>query len=313
MIPEEIFNKRILISSLNWGMGHVARCIPLIRKLNNNENNIWIACSENQKSVYLNYFPNINYLNLNDFPFKFKGKGYFALDIFFKFPHLCLKLIKEKKQVNEWVKEFDFDLIISDQRYSFRSNKAYSVFLTHQLTIPKFSFSFFFQKSHDYHLNKFNQIWICDFENSLLAGDLSNSENFSNVKYIGPLSRFDNICLDSKKGIDSTLILSGPKPYHKFLLEYFLKKARQNTQIHIITPFSISEEFYNRFPILNQVHVNLSNNWSQCDAVIRDSKMITSYSGYSTLMDLYYLKIKSDLIATPGQKEQIYLHKLHVK
>ena len=136
MIPEEIFNKRILIASLNWGMGHVARCVPLISKLINQNNDIWIACSKEQKSVFVNYFSDANYLNLDGFPFKFSGKGYFTLDILLKFPHLYIKLYKEKKQVSKWIDTFDFDLVISDQRYSFRSKKCHSVLLTHQINLP---------------------------------------------------------------------------------------------------------------------------------------------------------------------------------
>ena len=47
------------------------------------------------------------------------------------------------------------------------------------------------------------------------------------------------------------------------------------------------------------------------DEYIRGAKFIISRSGYSTLMDLKVLEIKSTLIPTPGQTEQVYLVHLH--
>ena len=91
---------------------------------------------------------------------------------------LYSRLIKEKRIVNEWQRLHNFDFIITDQRYSFRSSKCISIFLTHQLNLPEFRFSFLFKKIHRYHLKKFNYIWICDFEDSRLAGNLSMNNKY---------------------------------------------------------------------------------------------------------------------------------------
>jgi UDP-N-acetylglucosamine:LPS N-acetylglucosamine transferase len=42
---------------------------------------------------------------------------------------------------------------------------------------------------------------------------------------------------------------------------------------------------------------------------IRESELIISRSGYSTIMDLYTLQAKAFFIPTPGQDEQEYLAK----
>ncbi len=56
MLPSEVFSKNVLISPLNWGMGHVARCIPLISKLLEQSNLIYIACNESQREIFEFYF-----------------------------------------------------------------------------------------------------------------------------------------------------------------------------------------------------------------------------------------------------------------
>ena len=117
MRPETIFNKTILLSPLNWGMGHVARCISLIHQLIQQENRLIIACSESQKQIFKSYFPDLVYENHEGYPFKFNGKGNFGKDLLFSFFNLNKRLKREKKEVNELVEKYDVDIILSDHRY----------------------------------------------------------------------------------------------------------------------------------------------------------------------------------------------------
>ena len=84
MFPSDICYKRILFSPLNWGYGHVARSIQIIDELIKNHNTIYIACSESQYNIYLNYFSSnqFTWILHIDYPFNFKGNGYFIKDIF---------------------------------------------------------------------------------------------------------------------------------------------------------------------------------------------------------------------------------------
>ncbi len=83
MLPSEIYTKRILLSSLNWGMGHVSRCIPLIDILKRNGNDIIIAASEAQKGIFRFYFPDLQFVDHAGYPFNFGKNGDFYL-IFLK-------------------------------------------------------------------------------------------------------------------------------------------------------------------------------------------------------------------------------------
>ena len=81
MKPEEINDKKILFSALNWGMGHVARSISIIDKLLQQGNQVTIAASNYQRQIYASYFPSINFVLHEDYPFNFGAKGNFGFDL----------------------------------------------------------------------------------------------------------------------------------------------------------------------------------------------------------------------------------------
>lgn len=301
MKPEEIKNKRILFSVLNWGMGHVARSISIIHQLNKQNNSVIIACSEVQKKIFLDYFPDINYIQHKDYPFSFKGKGNFTLDLFLSFPSLNRRLKKEKKEVNHLIKKHDIEICISDHRYGFQAKECTSIFITHQLNLPLPFLNKFINVLHHQLIKKFNYIWVLDTENSLYAGKLSVNKKFNNICYIGIQSRF-NLYSKIEKSIEKVVIISGPEPYAEQFFQSERKKAENSKEeVFIITPkyYSYSDK--------KNIIIQLSNDWKKCDEIILKAKKIVSRSGYSTLMDLVYLACEKELIPTPGQYEQAYL------
>ena len=52
VLPETLFNQRIVFSALNWGMGHISRCLPLLTQLQRQGNQITLFCSEKQQKVF---------------------------------------------------------------------------------------------------------------------------------------------------------------------------------------------------------------------------------------------------------------------
>jgi len=300
LIPSELHNKRILFSALNWGMGHVSRSIGLIQELEKNGNTIVIACNDSQKLVFEEYFPNISIVNHDGYPFSFKGKGNFEMDLMRSFLKLHRRMKREIDEVEEFVKENKVDLIISDHRYGFRSENIQSVFITHQLNLPVKWYASFVQKWHERLMKKFDAIWVMDSENSALAGELSKNIKELNVNYIGPYSRFmfqhDNIGENGK----TVLIVSGPEVYARQFIEErlpLLKKAE--TQIIAASSIGTSENW-----------IRVSNRWKEQDLAILNASKIISRSGYSTIMDLHFLQKPFDLHPTKGQAEQEYLAKV---
>jgi len=136
MQPNQIRNKRILIAPLNWGYGHVARCIALIRELQANENEVLIAADRTQQKIFSCYFPNITMIDHMGYPFKFSKGGNFSLDLAKGYSKLRRRMEQEKLETELLCKIYNIDITISDHRYGFKTRKSYSIFLTHQLNFP---------------------------------------------------------------------------------------------------------------------------------------------------------------------------------
>ena len=302
--PKQIKNQRIIISPLNWGMGHLSRCIPLIEQLLQQENTCFLAADQQHLSIAMQYFgKRIEYIQLDPYPFKFNTKGFSISTIFQESIPLWKNYIQENKTLSFLINELEISIVISDHRYGFYSSKCTSIFMTHQCRLPLSRFEFPFQWIHKFLMRKFNYIWIVDTPNNDFAGDLSRMI-LPNSIYIGSLSRFTH-SEQKEKTIDCLLLISGPKEFAKICLDHFLPELDNFEKKLIIGPKSI-------IPYLTEVELKyfISNDdWQEIDKHISRTKLIMGFCGYSTLMDIAALKCNSELIPTPGQAEQEYLYK----
>jgi UDP-N-acetylglucosamine:LPS N-acetylglucosamine transferase len=304
MKPDEIKNKTILLSALNWGMGHVSRCIPIIHQLIKQNNKLIIACSKKQEKIYKNYFPHLIYIEHADFPFKFKGNGNFERDLTFNFIQLYKRFKLEKKEVEKITSIYEVDIIISDHRYSFISKNCYSIFLTHQINLPVSWYMKWIDRIHKKLISQFNFVWLLDSSDSKYAGKLSKNKTLKKCEYIGIKSRF-SLYPKEEKTIPIVVIISGPEPYSELFFNSQLKIAQ--TKIYK-TVFIVPK----RYTLENEseiIEIIESNDWKQIDSIIIKAQKIISRAGYSTIMDIAFLETNSELIPTPGQKEQEYLMK----
>lgn len=297
MKPAEINNKRILLSALNWGFGHVSRSIGVLDQLQNQGNDLVIAGDLDQLEVFKLYFPSAELIELEGYPFEFKGRGNFGSDLFNSRKELIARLNKELKETEQIVQERNIDIVISDHRYGFRSNSAKSVFMTHQLSLPLKWYQKPIQYVQNRLLAKFDHIWVLDDEDNRFGGKLSVARKGQNCLYIGPYSRFARYGKQGFTKEESVLILSGPRIYAEQLIEFM----NDRTFDTIISGFPIDKENV------------ITGDWLKQDEAILLAKSITSRSGYSTIMDAHFLGAEIDLIPTPGQKEQLYLAKLHAR
>jgi uncharacterized protein (TIGR00661 family) len=305
MRPEDIKNKKILFSVLNWGMGHVSRSISIIQQLVQQGNKIIIACDENQKIIFNCYFPDLKYINHEGYPFKFKGKGNFETDLALNFFSLFKRLKSEKTEVEKMIEDHQIDIIISDHRYGFHSTNVQSIFITHQINLPVNWVLNWVDGIHKKLIKKFSTIWLLDAYESTFAGELSRSKNEKNVEYIGIHSRFSLYPL-KEKSISKIVIVSGPEPYaNQFFLSQLEKAKKANEKTIFITP----SNNYNQSKAEN-IQIISSTDWKKCDELILKAEKIVSRAGYSTIMDIETLQAKSELHPTKGQKEQEYLFEI---
>lgn len=306
MLPSEIKQQHILLSPLNWGMGHISRCIPLIDLFLKNGNTVFVACEKDHQQILQQYFPKVKYIDHEGYPFKFGSQGNFALDLAKQFFPLKKRLKKELEEVDYLVDLYKIDVIISDHRYGFRSNKTHSIILSHQLNLPARKFEGLIQKMHYDFLHKYDEIWVPDTVNSDYSGELSVNKQGFKAQYIGCLSRFSLYTEKIEKTLDEVIIVSGPMIYAKNYLDEQLKLARpEGYKIVLIAPKQLLTG-------LEHDHISLqaSEDWLACDQQIMRAKKVVARCGYSTLMDLIVLKVPFSITPTPGQREQEYLFEL---
>jgi hypothetical protein len=303
---ESIRDKKILYAALDWGFGHVTRSIGIIRELISQNNEVIIACSEEQKVLFVSYFPEVQFVFLEGYNFKFSGKGTWTWDLWKQRKSFFQSIKSENDFVNNFCKSKNIELIISDHRYGFYSNEVESIFVTHQINLPLSKLYFFVRKWHEKQLKKFNDIWVLDDVNSSLAGKLSKNNRHLKLNYIGWKSRFHEKDLTEIK-YDYLIVVSGPKPYsEQFIDEIKSKIDLSNKRIAVLHPNSIKFRQKNEAWDYFQ-----ANDLKQNDELFYESRSIISRCGYSTLMDLKILKKDAILIPTKGQKEQEYLKIFH--
>ncbi len=213
---------------------------------------------------------------------------------------------KEKEQLQDIIKDYKVDVVISDNRFGLYSTNAECIYVTHQLHVMAGMFSGVATRIHRRFIDKFNAVWVPDFEDekNSLAGKLSHQHSSKNVTYVGALSRL-SLMDTAKKEFDYLCLLSGPEPLRTELETLLIEKANCSQKKICIVRGS-RQILSNRI----EQHVTVVDmpNADQLSSLINSSDTILCRSGYSTLMDLYRLqKSKCILIPTPGQHEQIYL------
>ncbi len=312
---------QILISPLNWGLGHATRIVPLVYELHAAGCQVTIAAW----GLPLRFLKNEFGQRVSFIEFTAKnivyGKGGSLVGVLIKqLPSLIVQYARERWFVRNFIKMNATDIIISDNRYGFFHPKTISIFICHQLHLkmPRGA------RRIEGFINNFHRILIRRFDACLvpdtpqypgLSGSLGHGADIPNLIYTGPMSRFQSygghipdkpIGELPEKFI--LVLLSGPEP-QRTLLENKLLHELQH-QVCII---------FRGIPNQNGF-AKSGNHWVFNHAntpllawCIWKSELVISRSGYSTLMDLSVFGKKAVLIPTPGQTEQEYLAGLYAE
>lgn len=305
-------DKNVLISPLNWGLGHATRIVPVIQALiNYGYNPIIIGNGDSLKYLKLE-FPNLIFEEISGLDIKYTtDKKRFNWFLIKQLPTVYFQLKSQRDEFNRCVEKFQPIGIISDNQPLLYSNKIKSVYITHQTNIMAGRLSNWITKIHQSYIKKYDCCWIPDFTGMYnLSGVLSHN-SFINEKciFINPLSRFVKQTNDNYR-IDKLFIISGPEPSRTKFEEKIIKIARENGSLDkvVIVGGKIEKEQKKMTLIENVEYFNFLTK-VELEQKINESKIIISRSGYSSIMDYAVMNKKVFLIPTPGQKEQEYLAK----
>lgn len=210
--------RRILISPLDWGLGHASRIIPLIDKYLELGDNVIIAGSGMSLNLLKKHFPHLHSIEIPSFTMKYSAGKSQVWAVAKAFPSLIYYSTREHKALKHIVNEENIDFIISDNRFGLFHKTVPSAYITHQIFIklPKgwAWLEAFVAFVHRCIINRFTECWVPDFEDvsESLAGELSHPSKMpENVKYIGILSRFSKRCTPYGRATnDNTITQASP-------------------------------------------------------------------------------------------------------
>lgn len=297
--PDKIVSRRVLISALDWGMGHTTRCISIIRQLITQRNQVYFAGNENQRDFIKREFGDqLELLHVNGYGVTLDSKKSAYWQLLNQLPKIKKVIEEENRCVEKLVQQHQIEIVISDNRYGFFSGQTTNIFVSHQLNLQLPFLKKFVNSQLKKWIEKFDVVWIPDNEKESLCGELIAANLKIPKVFIGLLGRFKIIPADVK--YDFIGIVSGPEPertrFSKLLAAYLRK---QNKNAALVGSKDIHE------------HIACFENPSthELESLINASSCVISRAGYTTIMELLALKKCGILIPTPGQFEQEYLAK----
>ena len=299
---------KILVTPLDWGLGHATRCIPIINELLLRGCTVSIATSGGAFALLRAEFPDLVHHPIVSYGIRYQASGSFFLKMAFQLPQLLKAILQERKQTEKIVQANSIDVIISDNRFGCRSRGTKNIFITHQINILPRAFPLFRTIASYWNIRmikKFDQCWVPDLPESIFSGTLSRNNRIL-IRYIGILSRFKNTSTVLPVKYKLLSIISGPEPQRGIFEKLVSEQAHKvDGKVLVVRGIPETEQTV-------QVQGNVTQmchlTTLELQEAILSSEFILCRSGYSSVMDLIALTKKNVvMVPTPGQPEQEYL------
>ena len=308
-------SRKVLVAPLDWGLGHASRMVPLIQFFIDRGWTVELASDKLPYDFLHEEFPSLKMHRFPSYNIKYTRHQFLMVSLICQAPKMFFGGLREKRWLDKYIDENKPDMVISDDCFGMYSKRVRCYYVTHQVRVlmPAYlkALQPFARLVHRWIIGNYNACLIPDFNSDGISGLLSHKSNEFNfpVKYLGPLSRFQKYPLEELDNVkmeipDVLIVLSGPEPQRTLL---------KNKLVDLYRSSSLKVFMLEGLP-------NLNNSYSignilvipHCDSfrlavLLRRAPVLIMRSGYSSLMDLFYLKRKAIIIPTPGQTEQVYL------
>lgn len=310
---------RVLVAPLNWGLGHAARCVPLVNRLLAQGDEVVLGGDGESLVLLRKHFPTLQTIRFADLSLSYSAGKSQVGAMLRALPKIVCAAWKDHCLLGELLDRELFDLVVSDNRFGLVSRKTRCVYVTHQLHIrlPRRyrRLEPLAARLHGWIGRHYTEVWVPDYDEAerSLSGALGHTEKqrYGTVRYIGPLSRFDgreNPMRPSRiDRFEVVAVLSGLEPQRSILEKEIVDRYIGREERVLIVEGKPSK------PMLQVTKENITivpyMDDSQLMIVLQQAQQIIARAGYSTIMDWATLGLlgKAELIATPGQPEQEYL------
>lgn len=303
--------ERTLIAPLHWGLGHAARCIPIINNEMQAGNEVYIAATGGQKALLTDHFPAATFVEIPFMEITYPKDGNMVRHFALSGPRLLHSIWREHQVLKTLIQKHELTKVISDSRFGLWNPNVKSIFITHQIEIQSPVFQGLINLLNRWIIRKYDEVWIPDYEAFPgLAGKLSHPKKLPvNAQYIGPLSRFKKPNQTTAQKLwDAVALISGPEPQRTLFEAEITRKFIESGEKALILkgqPNLTENTVFENISIVNHLKDEELVN------ALLGAKTIYARSGYSTIMDLHALGLTAIYFPTPGQTEQEYLAELH--
>ena len=305
----------ILICPLGWGLGHAGRMIPLAETLQRAGHNIIVGTGMENIAFFRRELTGLTFIKFPGFIPQYSAVFPQYVAVIFSLPSLLFHIIAEHFRLKKLIRSHKIDIVISDNRFGLWNRNVRTVYVTHQLLIPfpagMRSMEWIGVVLHRFFIKRYNYCFVPDLPGNLnLAGRLSHQTKVpDNVRYIGLLSRFNNIGSgESKQGRispDFVVVLSGPEPQRSIFRKKVISIFKDTESFIVILEGRPSGTHRPEEPSNIVSYDHLPRN--EMAELLRISRNIIARAGYSFIMELISLNRSALLVPTPGQTEQEYL------
>lgn len=304
--------QRILLSPLDWGLGHAVRCMPIINYIKKETHHVLVLAAEGRSYELLRKtYPDIHIIKLQSKPIIYSKSGSLIRVLFCQIPKIIDQVFFYDRLVcKRIVRQLGITMVISDNRYGFRNSAVKNIFITHQLFIrlpkPIRFLQFFLHKMVHILIKKFDVCIVPDnFPPFDLSGELAHKKTLKNIEYIGVLSRFKPV--EVEKEYFFAAIISGPEPQRQIFEEMVINQFKRINKKCLIVGGKTECSDYKKISENIEYYAQLSQ--KELNRKLCASQNVVSRSGYTSIMDYQKLGLNAILIPTPGQTEQEYLAK----
>ncbi|MFM9840141.1 MAG: glycosyltransferase [Cyclobacteriaceae bacterium] len=301
----------VLITPLDWGLGHATRCIPIIAEFLKRGCKVSIATSGGALDLLKKELPQLTFFELISYKAEYAIDDRLLTKLFSQSLKFISAIRNEHQQLKQLLKEHRFDLIVSDNRFGCYSKDVKSIFITHQI-------NFVFEPSmkwaegivnfwNQQKIKKFDHCWIPDLPNRNFSGELSTPKGLP-ISFIGLLSRLKKRSGVLNREYDLLALISGPEP-QRSIFEKIIRDQSVNLDKRILLLKGKPEEgeiIFIEGLISEAGHLKTK----ELQEAIEVSEYVICRSGYSSIMDLAMMGTNNIIfVPTPGQPEQEYLAK----
>ncbi|HYC86589.1 MAG TPA: glycosyltransferase [Chryseosolibacter sp.] len=300
--------KRVLVTPLDWGLGHATRCIPVIQQLLGRNHEVMLGGDGGSFELLRKEFPQLHAISLPGYRPEYPANASMAWKMATQLLKFASVIRREHAMVRQVVRDFGIDAIVSDNRYGCWSRDATSILITHQSNVLMPRRFGWLAPAVRYlvheRIRKFDSCWLPDFPDKRLSGiltDFGSADGRPDMRFIGPISRFRRT-ENAAVRYDILAIISGPEP-QRTIFENLLVGQLQKSNLRYFVVRGVPGSAAARFSD------------KMCDYMVTEelqqmiaaARIVVCRSGYSSVMDLATLGKKAIFVPTPGQTEQEYL------